>query len=113
MKCIQQKCEEWLLSELELKSAKVSPHYINFKNNIEYLTKWMYYAEKYRLDKLYATALNKLLPFRLRSYIDSENYKMMPETMKREILEKRLCLLEGSVQSINDYNYQIPIAWFQ
>nr|XP_022301897.1 BTB and MATH domain-containing protein 47-like [Crassostrea virginica] len=113
VKCIQQKCEEWLLTELELKYAKVSPHYINVKNSIEYLTKWMYYAEKYRLDKLYATALDKLLPFRLRSYIDSENYKMMPETMKREILEKRLCLLEGSVQSINDYNYQIPKAWFQ
>lgn len=75
----------------------------------------MYYAEKYRLNQLYATAFKKLLPFKLRRYIDSEHYKMMPETMKREILEKRLCILEDNVQGIykNDYYNQIPKDWFQ
>ena len=97
MKYIRQKCEEWLLTELEFITAKVPPHYVDVENNVRYLVKCVYYGEKYGLRKLYVTAFKNLLPFQLKRYIGNEYYHMLPEKNKRELLEKRLCQIEEDV----------------
>ena len=97
VKCIRQKCEEWLLTELEFITAKVPPHYVDVQNNVRYLVKCVYYGEKYGLRKLYVTAFKNLLPFQLKRYIGNEYYHMLPEKNKRELLEKRLCQIEEDV----------------
>lgn len=97
MKCIRQKCEEWLLTELEFITAKVPPHYVDVENNVRYLVKCVYYGEKYGIRKLYETAFKNLLPFKLKRYIENEYYHMLPEKNKRELVEKRLCQIEEDV----------------
>ena len=104
VKCIRQKCEEWLLAELEFKIAEVSPHYVGVENNLKYIMKCVHYGEKYSLRKLYDTAFKNLTPFQLRRYINDEQYRIFSEKTKRELLEKRLCEIEEDI--LGTYGYR-------
>lgn len=70
---VLQKCEDVLLTELEFKIAKVSPHHVNEDSNVKYLMKCLYYGEKYSLQELYRRSFETTQPYKLRRYIQNEH----------------------------------------
>ena len=111
VKCIRQKREEWLLTELEFRIAEVSPHYVDVESNVKYLIKCVHYGEKYTLRKLYHTAFKNLTPFQLRRYIKDKQYKILSEKTKRDLLEKRLCEIEENILRKKGY-FGTPILTY-
>lgn len=97
MKCVLQKCENWLLTELEFKGAKVTPHYVDVDNDVKYLMKCLYYGEKYSLQELYKKSFKTVLPYQLKWYIKTEHYQKLLEENKRKLLEARLQGIENNV----------------
>ncbi|XP_052677079.1 uncharacterized protein LOC128158335 [Crassostrea angulata] len=97
VKCVLKKCENWLLTELEFKNAKVRPHYQDVEGDVRYLMKCLYYGEKYSLEELYKKSFTTVLPFKFQRYIENEHYQMLPEKNKRELLEMRLKGIEEDV----------------
>lgn len=97
VKCVFKKCENWLLTELEFKNAKVSPHYQGVYGDVRYLMKCLCYGEKYSLKELYKKSFAMALPYKLQRYIENEHYQMLPEKNKRELLEMRLKGIEEDV----------------
>lgn len=96
VKCVLLKCENWLLTELELKEAKVSPHYKHEgeDGDVKYLFKCTCYGEKYSLKELYKKCFTKVLSYKLHRYKENEHYQMLPESHKRQLLEDRLLEIE-------------------
>lgn len=96
VKCVLMKCENWLLTELELKEAKVSPHYKHEgeDGDVKYLMKCICYGEKYSLKELYKKCFTKVLPYKLHRYKENEHYQMLPESHKRQLPEDRLLEIE-------------------
>lgn len=104
VKSIRHKCESWLLTELELKQAKVRIHYVSVDNNVAYLIKCFYYGSIYCLEKLYKKSFDSILPYKLERYVKNTHYLMLPEKNKRELTETRLLRIEKDVlQNINDH----------
>lgn len=101
VKCVLKKCENWLLTELEFKNAKVSPHYQDVDGDVRYLMKCLCYGAKYSLKELYKKSLTMVLPYKLQRYIENEHYKMLPEKNKRELLEMRLKGIEEDIAEKN------------
>eukprot|EP00105_Crassostrea_gigas_P004685 XP_011417978.1 PREDICTED: uncharacterized protein LOC105321415 [Crassostrea gigas] len=97
VKCVLKKCEHWLLTELEFKNAKVSPHYQDEEGDVRYLMKCLYFGEKYSLKELHKKSFTMALPYKLQRYIENEHYQMLPEKNKRELLEMRLKGIEVDV----------------
>lgn len=97
MKCVLQKCENWLLMELELKEAKVNPNYRGVDGNVKYLMKYLYYGEKYSLKEFYKKCLTKVLSYRLSRYKENEHYQMLPDSNKQELLESRVLQIEDDL----------------
>lgn len=97
MKCVLQKCENWLLTELEFKGAKVTPHYVDVDTDVRYLMKCLYYGEKYSLQELYKKSFKAVLPYQLKWYIKTEHYQKLLEENKRKLLEARLQGIENNV----------------
>lgn len=94
---VLQKCEDVLLTELEFKIAKVSPHHVNVDGDVKYLMKCLYCGEKYSLQELYRRSFEMAQPYKLRRYIQNEHYQMLPDKNKRELLESRLLKIEDDV----------------
>nr|XP_034305887.1 BTB and MATH domain-containing protein 38 [Crassostrea gigas] len=101
VKCVLQKCENWLLSELELKNGKVTAQHASVKSNIKFLMKCLYYGEKYVLEQLYKKSFKLALPYRLKWYKKNEHYQMLLEENKRKLLEARLREIEKNVKKIH------------
>lgn len=97
MKCVLQKCENWLLTELEFKGAKVTPHHVDVDNDVKYLMKCLYYGEKYSLQELYKKSFKTVLPYQLKWYIKTEHYQKLLEENKRKLLEAQLQGIENNV----------------
>lgn len=97
VKCVLKKCENWLLTELEFKNAKVSPHYQGVEGDVRYLMKCLCYGEKYSWKELYKKSFTMVLPYKFQRYIENEHYQMLPEKNKRELLEMRLKGIEEDV----------------
>lgn len=97
MKCVLQKCENWLLTELEFKGAKVTPHYVDVDNDVKYLMKCLYYGEKYSLQEWYKKSFKTVLLYQLKWYIKTEHYQKLLEENKRKLLEARLQGIENNV----------------
>lgn len=104
--CVLQKCENWLLTELKFKGAKVTPHYVDVDNDMKYLMKCLYYGEKYSLQELYKKCFKTVLPYQLKWYIKNEHYQKLLEENKRKLLEARLERIERNVNKrLNVQNY--------
>lgn len=101
VKCVFKKCENWLLTELEFKEAKVSSHYEDVDSDVKYLMKCLYYGEKYSLNILYKKCFTMALPYTLQRYTQHDYYHMLPEKNKRELLEMRLKGIEEDVTELN------------
>lgn len=101
VKCVLQKCENWLLTELELKNGKVSAQHASVKSNIKFLMKCLYYGEKYVLEQLCKKSFKLALPYRLKWYKKNEHYQMLLEENKRKLLEARLREIEKNVKKIH------------
>lgn len=96
VKCVLLKCENWLLTVLELKKAKISPYYTHedVDEDVNFLMKCICYGEKYSLKKLYKLCSSKVLSYKLHRYKENEHYQMLPESHKRQLLEDRLLEIE-------------------
>lgn len=118
VKCALQKCENWLLMELEFKEGKVSPHYQGVDSNVRYLMKCLYYGEKYSLMKLYKMCFTKALPYKLHRYKENKHYQMLSENNKRDLLESRLSEIENKVYWVgfghvnSNEDYRCPMSLF-
>lgn len=97
VKSLLKKCENWLLTELKLKNAKVRPHYQGEEDDVRYLMKCLYYGEEYSLEDLYKKSFTMALPYKLQRYRENKHYRMLPEKNKRELLEMRLIGIEEDV----------------
>lgn len=97
VKCVLQKCENWLLMELEFKEAHVSPHYQCVDSNVRYVMKCLYNGEKYSLMKLNKMCFTKALPYKLCRYKENKHYQMLSENNKRDLLESRISEIESKV----------------
>ncbi|XP_062605187.1 kelch-like protein 15 [Saccostrea cucullata] len=104
VKCILRECETWLLTELEFKKAKVENHYVNVENDVEYLTKCLYYGSEYCLRELYAKAFQLMIPHKLTRYKTNQFYQKLPEKNKRELIEARLTKIEEMGTLLNTTN---------
>lgn len=96
VKCVLLKCENWLLTVLELKKAKVYPYYTHedVDGDVNFLMKCICYGEKYSLKNLYKLCSSKVLSYKLHRYKENEHYQMLPESHKRQLLEDRLLEIE-------------------
>lgn len=118
VKCVLQKCENWLLMELEFKEGNVYPHYQGVDSNVRYLMKCLYYGEKFSLMKLYKMCFTKGLSYKLQRYKENEHYQMLSENNKRDLLESRLSEIENRVYSVgfgnvkSDEDFRCPRSLF-
>lgn len=83
-----------MFTKLELKKAKVHPHYTNYDCHLKYLMKCLYYGEKYSLTEFYKKCFTEALSYKFRSYKENKHYKMLPESNKLELLESRLSQID-------------------
>lgn len=98
VKCVLQKCENWLLTELALKNRKVAAHHSSVKSNIKFFMKCLYYGKKYYFEQLYKKSFKMVLPYRLKWYKKNEHYQMLLEENQRKLLEARLREIEKNVK---------------
>ena len=77
VKCVLQRCEEWLLTGLDFKLDKFKgTRRITAENQqAEYLMECLYYGEKYNLENLHYTVFRKLRDYNFRSYKNNFHYK--------------------------------------
>ena len=92
VKCVLQRCEEWLLTGLDFKLDKFKGTRRNTAENqqAEYLMECLYYGEKYNLENLHYTVFRKLRDYNFRSYKNNFHYKSLSQNRRLELLEDRL-----------------------
>lgn len=92
VKCVLQRCEDWLLTGLEFKWDKLGGTRRNTAETqkAEYLLKCLYTGEKYNLKTLHSTVFVKLVNYSFRLYKNNIHYISLSERGRLELLEARL-----------------------
>ena len=101
VKAALQKCEDWLLTEIEFIVGEVTGHTKETQEKVEFLAKCLLYGTKHGLRLLFRRALKLLVPYKLTRYRHTEFYKLLPEKNKRQLLEIRMVQIEET-NSIGD-----------
>lgn len=99
-----QKCEDWLLTEIEFIVGEVIGHVKETQTKVEFLAKCLLYATKNELDILYHRAFELLVPYNLIRYQNTKFYKFLPDNVKWQLLEARLVKIERT-QFIGDGSF--------
>lgn len=105
-----QKCEDWLLTEIEFIVGKVAGHVKETQTMVEFFAKCLLYGTKNELESLYNKAFELLVPYNLIRYQNTKFYKLLPDKIKWQLLEARLvkiektqCIGDGSFPEENEY----------
>ena len=104
VKAILQKCEDWLLTEIEFIVAEVTGHTKETQEKVEFFAKCLLYGTKHDLETLYVRALELLVPYKLSRYQHTEFYKLLPDKPKSQLLETRMVKIEKT-NSIGDGHF--------
>lgn len=96
-----QKCEDWLLTEIEFIVGEVTGHVKETQTMVEFFAKCLLYGAKNELESLYDKAFQLLVPYNLIRYQNTEFYKLLPDKIKWQLLEARLVKIEKT-QVIGD-----------
>ena len=62
VKATLQKCEDWLLTEMEFIVGEVTGHTKEIQEKVEFFAKCLLYGTKHDLETLYKRALELLVP---------------------------------------------------
>ena len=79
VKATLQKCEDWLLTEIEFIVGGVTGHTKETQEKVEFFAKCLLYGTKNDLLSLYVRALELLVPYRLSRYQHTKVYKLLPD----------------------------------
>ena len=101
VKATLQKCEDWLLTEIEFIVGEVTGHTKETQEKVEFFAKCLLYGTKHDLELLYRRALELLVPFKLTRYRHTNFYKLLPDKTKSQLLETRMVQIEET-NSIGD-----------
>lgn len=99
-----QKCEDWLLTEIEFIVGKVAGHVKETQTMVEFFAKCLLYGTKNELESLYNRAFELLVPYNLIRYQNTKFYKLLPDKIKWQLLEARLVKIEKT-QCIGDGSF--------
>lgn len=99
-----QKCEDWLLTEIEFIVGKVAGHVKETQTMVEFFAKCLLYGTKNELESLYNRAFELLVPYNLIRYQNTKFYKLLPDKIKWQLLEARLVKIEKT-QYIGDGSF--------
>lgn len=99
-----QKCEDWLLTEIEFIVGKVAGHVKETQTMVEFFAKCLLYGAKNELESLYNSAFELLVPYNLIRYQNTKFYKLLPDKIKWQLLEARLVKIEKT-QCIGDGSF--------
>lgn len=99
-----QKCEDWLLTEIEFIVGKVAGHVKETQTMVEFFAKCLLYSTKNELESLYNRAFELLVPYNLIRYQNTKFYKLLPDKIKWQLLEARLVKIEKT-QYIGDGSF--------
>ncbi|XP_061168273.1 uncharacterized protein LOC133177210 [Saccostrea echinata] len=90
---IIRKCETWLLKEMDIREATDN----SMRKEVEFLLKSYYYGSEYKMPKIRARALKRLVPFKLKTYKSVKSfYEDLSEKDKVELLEARIYEVDSS-----------------
>lgn len=88
-KCVTHRCEDWLISKLELQEA--NERYISYAlEYARYLVKCLYYGEKYNMNRMTDILYKMLKNVKFSLFTNNEHYKLLSEKIKITLLEARL-----------------------
>ena len=104
VKATLQKCEDWLLTEIEFIVGEVTGHTKETQEKVEFFAKCLLYGTKHDLETLYKRALELLVPYKLSRYQHTEFYKLLPDKQKSQLLETRMVKIEET-NKIGDGNF--------
>nr|XP_022297710.1 uncharacterized protein LOC111107052 [Crassostrea virginica] len=104
VKATLQKCEDWLLTEIEFIVGEVTGHTKATQEKAEFFAKCLLHGTKHDLETLYVRALGLLVPYKLSRYQHTEFYKLLPDKHKRQLLETRMVMIENT-NSIGDGSF--------
>ena len=104
VKATLQKCEDWLLTEIEFIVGEVTGHTKETQEKVEFFAKCLLYGTKHDLETLYVRALELLVPYKLSRYQHTEFYKLLPDKPKSQLLETRMVKIEKT-NSIGDGHF--------
>nr|XP_022302825.1 uncharacterized protein LOC111110563 [Crassostrea virginica] len=104
VKATLQKCEDWLLTEMEFIVGEVTGHTKEIQEKVEFFAKCLLYGTKHDLETLYKRALELLVPYKLSRYQHTEFYKLLPDKPKSQLLETRMVKIEKT-NSIGDGHF--------
>lgn len=99
-----QKCEDWLLTEIEFIVGKVIGHVKKTQTMVEFFAKCLLYGAKNELESLYNRAFELLVPYNLIRYNNTKFYKLLRDKIKWQLLEARLVKIEKT-QCIGDGSF--------
>lgn len=74
-----QKCEDWLLTEIEFIVGEVIGHVKETQTKVEFFAKCLLYGTKNELESLYNRAFELLVPYNLIRYRNTEFYKLLSD----------------------------------
>lgn len=103
-----QKCEDWLLTEIEFIVGEVIGHVKETQTEVEFFAKCLLYGAKNELNTLYNRAFELLVPYNLIRYQNTAFYKLLPDKNKWQLLEARMVKIEKT-QHIADGSFPTEI----